>query len=79
GLGACGWTNSNSDYIVAMSASRYTSSVCGKMVSITANGKTHTAEVVDECPGCSANSLDMSPTLFSYFADESVGVISIEW
>ncbi|KAF8310669.1 hypothetical protein DL93DRAFT_2061853 [Clavulina sp. PMI_390] len=78
-FGTCGWTNSSSDYVVAMSASRYTSSACGQIVSITANGKTHTAEVVDECPCCSTNSFEMSPALFRYFTNKSVGTISIQW
>ncbi|KAF8310642.1 hypothetical protein DL93DRAFT_2084203 [Clavulina sp. PMI_390] len=80
GLGACGWYNKNSDYIVALSTKTYKKSYCGKMITIIANGKTHTAKVVDACPGCAANSLDMSPALFTKFAPESVGVIkTMKW
>ncbi|KAF8310643.1 hypothetical protein DL93DRAFT_2084204 [Clavulina sp. PMI_390] len=78
GKGACGWHNTSSDLIVAMSAKMYKAH-CGKMITITSKGKTHTAKVVDECPECGAGDLDMSPGLFKKFAPESQGVISVQW
>ncbi|KAF8310644.1 hypothetical protein DL93DRAFT_2084205 [Clavulina sp. PMI_390] len=79
GMGACGWHNKNTDMIVAISTPLFKGKHCGKTITITANGKTHTAEVVDECPDCATNSLDMSPSLFKVFAPESAGVISMKW
>ncbi|ETW82098.1 Non-catalytic module family EXPN protein [Heterobasidion irregulare TC 32-1] len=80
GLGACGWTNTDSDYIVALASADYGSGAhCGKTISVSANGKTHSAQVVDKCPGCSSGDLDMSPALFTTFADESVGVVQVTW
>ncbi|KAJ2927178.1 hypothetical protein H1R20_g9939, partial [Candolleomyces eurysporus] len=48
GLGACGGHNVDSDYIVAMNTPQWDGgSHCGKPVTITINGKTATATVVD--------------------------------
>ncbi|KAI9462228.1 RlpA-like double-psi beta-barrel-protein domain-containing protein-containing protein [Boletus coccyginus] len=80
GLGACGYTNSGSDPIVAISSQIYGSGgYCNKWVSITSNGKTVSAQVRDECPGCGPGDLDMSIGLFEQFAALSVGVLSITW
>jgi hypothetical protein len=73
GLGACGWTNSDSEDIVALAAGMMGEQSngnpwCGKMITITYNGVSHSAKIVDKCPGCSGASLDMSSTLFAKFA-----------
>lgn len=46
---------------------------------ITGNGKTAIARVMDECPTCGSRDLDMSRSLFHYFASESDGVFDMEW
>ncbi|OCH95592.1 hypothetical protein OBBRIDRAFT_767414 [Obba rivulosa] len=83
GLGACGQTNTDSDFIVALNTPQYGNSYpgpnCFRQITITANGKTTTATIMDECPGCPYMGLDMSPGLFSFFADESVGVLTGTW
>jgi hypothetical protein len=83
GLGACGKTNSGSDFIVALNTPQYGSGSpgpqCFKTITITANGKTTTATIMDECPGCPYGGLDMSRGLFDFFASESVGVIYGSW
>ncbi|KAK1925923.1 RlpA-like double-psi beta-barrel-protein domain-containing protein-containing protein, partial [Papiliotrema laurentii] len=83
GLGACGWTNSDSEYVVAMNAPQYSSGTCGQNIQITnpSTGKTQTAKIVDLCPGCSNGDLDMSPTLFSYLNDGNMdaGVFQMTW
>lgn len=84
GLGACGWTNSGSDFIVAMNAPEWDGgSHCGQMVTITnqQNGNTQTAQVADLCPGCSYGSLDMSTGLFSALSNGNMdeGVFPISW
>lgn len=74
---------SNSGYTVALNAVQYSQSWCGKTITISANGKTHSATIQDECPGdgttCKWGALDMSPALFNYFSDPSAGVIDITW
>ncbi|KAF8217397.1 RlpA-like double-psi beta-barrel-protein domain-containing protein-containing protein [Mycena galopus ATCC 62051] len=84
GLGACGGTNKDSDYIVALNqdtfGNDYPSQYCNKQITMTYNGKTTTATIVDSCPGCPSNGgLDLSPGLFSFFADQSEGVIYGDW
>lgn len=36
-------------------------------------------QVVDECPGCGENHLDLFPDAFAKLADKSVGVIDLTW
>jgi len=83
GEGACGKTNSRDDFIVALNSAQYGSGYpgpqCFKTITITANGKTTQATIMDECPGCPYGGLDMSRGLFDFFASESVGVLSGSW
>lgn len=83
GLGACGEVNVDSDFIVALNSPQFGSGYpgpnCFKQVQINANGKSATATIMDQCPGCAYGDLDMSPSLFSHFADHSVGVFQMDW
>ncbi|KAF7795163.1 hypothetical protein EIP86_006312 [Pleurotus ostreatoroseus] len=82
GLGACGWTNVNTDKIIAISSSIYGSGTnCGQYIQITntANGKTAYGTVADSCPGCGASDLDLTPSLFEELGDLSEGVLAISW
>ncbi|RSH80589.1 uncharacterized protein EHS24_009171 [Apiotrichum porosum] len=55
--------------------------ICGQHVKITANGKTHLAEIRDICPTCGGTyDLDMSPSLFAYFGyTDHHGIFPITW
>ncbi|KAI6085758.1 RlpA-like double-psi beta-barrel-protein domain-containing protein-containing protein [Hypoxylon rubiginosum] len=77
GLGSCGWTNSESDMVVAMSPGQ--SGNCGKSINIHYQGKTEKAKIVDKCPGCAGDSIDVSPTVFKKFASLDVGRIQVTW
>jgi len=80
--GACGTVHGDYDYVLAMDSAIYSQDLCGKSVTITntANQKTVTAVVADECPTCNnAQSIDMSLGAFLQLADESVGLIDITW
>lgn len=84
GLGSCGYKNSDSDYIAAISTvgSSWGNSQCGKqiMVQNTANGKTVQVQIVDNCPSCKdADSLDLSVPAFKAIADMDTGVINLKW
>ncbi|KAF8922525.1 RlpA-like double-psi beta-barrel-protein domain-containing protein-containing protein [Mucidula mucida] len=80
GLGACGGTNSGSDFIVAMSAQDWDNGAhCNAQITITINGKSTQATIVDECMGCPSNDLDFSEGLFKFFGDTSQGVLSGSW
>lgn len=65
--------------IVAVNSAQYNQGNCGRQIWITANGKTTTAKIADECPTCSYGSLDLSRGLFNVFASESTGVVDITW
>ncbi|KAI0860046.1 riboflavine-aldehyde-forming enzyme [Xylaria cubensis] len=77
GLGSCGWTNGNNDAVVALSPSK--SGDCGKTINIHYQGKSTTAKVVDKCPGCAADAIDVSPTVFSKLANLDQGRVSVTW
>lgn len=86
---ACGQHLKNDDYVVALAQPGWGNlnqrfSGCGSTITISANGKSHSARIMDACPtgggNCgSACDLDMSPALFSYFADQGVGKMPISW
>ncbi|OTA58814.1 hypothetical protein K449DRAFT_397622 [Hypoxylon sp. EC38] len=81
GLGSCGWTNSESDKVVALSPAQYAEDpdACGKTIQIHLDNKTTTAKVVDKCPSCASGSIDVSPTVFQDVAPLTVGRLKIEW
>ncbi|KAF8352338.1 RlpA-like double-psi beta-barrel-protein domain-containing protein-containing protein [Amanita rubescens] len=80
GLGACGKTSTDGDFIVAINTEQYAGgALCFETVTITAMGKTTTAQIVDECMGCPYAGLDFSPSLFKFFAPEGDGVIYGTW
>ncbi|KAH7908398.1 RlpA-like double-psi beta-barrel-protein domain-containing protein-containing protein [Hygrophoropsis aurantiaca] len=80
GLGACGATSQPGDFIVALNSDQYGSGgFCYKSITISYAGKTTTAIVVDECPGCPYGALDFSTGLFEFFSPLSVGVIYGDW
>ncbi|KAL0071555.1 hypothetical protein AAF712_001412 [Marasmius tenuissimus] len=83
GLGACGGYNNPSDFIVALNTAQYGGGYpgpnCGKHITISYGGKTHDATIVDECPTCDHGDLDLSQSLFEFFAPTSVGVLQAEW
>ncbi|EGN94486.1 hypothetical protein SERLA73DRAFT_62609 [Serpula lacrymans var. lacrymans S7.3] len=80
GLGACGVTNKDTDFIVALSTAQYGSgSHCGGKVSVTYQGKTINVTVADKCLGCGADDIDLSPSAFSALASETLGRIPVTW
>ncbi|PBK96703.1 hypothetical protein ARMGADRAFT_1163100 [Armillaria gallica] len=83
GLGACGTNSVASDFMVALNSQQYGGGYpgpnCFQTITMTYNGKTTTATILDECPGCPYGGLDLSRGLFDFFADESAGVIYGTW
>ncbi|GAA5851058.1 hypothetical protein JCM3766R1_004164 [Sporobolomyces carnicolor] len=81
--GACGSVSSDSDKVVALQTSMYGSGgYCGETITITntANGKSTTATVADECPSCSgSSSIDLSTGAFDAIGHEDTGVLSVSW
>lgn len=80
GLGSCGQTNTDSESVVAMAEGMMQKSYCGRSITISYEGNTHQATVVDTCPGCSGASLDLSPSLFTAVAPSGDGrVHGVDW
>jgi len=80
GLGACGGTNGPGDFIVALNSAQYAGGQhCHEMITISYKGKSTQAQIMDECPGCPFGGLDLTPSLFGFFASESEGVIQGSW
>ncbi|RAK88697.1 hypothetical protein BO79DRAFT_255351 [Aspergillus costaricaensis CBS 115574] len=83
-----GGTCSFTDYTIpsglfgtALSSQRWDNAAeCGSCVEVTGpSGTKIKAMVVDECPECDSNHLDLFESAFSELADISKGVISIDW
>ncbi|KIJ25692.1 hypothetical protein M422DRAFT_144808, partial [Sphaerobolus stellatus SS14] len=80
GLGACGITNVPTDFVIALDSDQFgTGQDCFKTITITSQGKTTNAQIVDKCPGCPFGGIDMSTSLFQFFADLGVGVLEVDW
>ncbi|KAF8872353.1 hypothetical protein BD779DRAFT_1477617 [Infundibulicybe gibba] len=83
GVGACGDLINSNEFAVALNTQQYgassQSSLCGQSISITANGKTATARILDECFSCPNDGLDLTPGLFSFFAPLSAGFLIGSW
>ncbi|KAI9272497.1 RlpA-like double-psi beta-barrel-protein domain-containing protein-containing protein [Sporodiniella umbellata] len=84
--GACGGVHIDSNsYIVALNRAQYgnmnaNSKWCGKSIKITGAKGTATAKIMDACPGCSTNDLDLTPVLFKkVVGDMMKGVGPITW
>jgi expansin (peptidoglycan-binding protein) len=87
GLGACGITNTNTDYIAAMSKLLFDTypgyagpgtnpnlnPLCGRKVLAKLNGKQVTVTITDRCEACALTDLDFSPAAFNQLSDPGVG------
>ncbi|TVY82627.1 Expansin-YoaJ [Lachnellula suecica] len=65
----------------ALSDSNWDNSAnCGRCVSVTGpDGNAVTAMIVDQCPGCGTNHLDLFPDAFSDLANPTLGIIPVTW
>ncbi|KAF8880754.1 riboflavine-aldehyde-forming enzyme [Infundibulicybe gibba] len=80
GLGACGQRNTGNDLIVALNSAQYgNGGNCNKNIRVNYKGKSVTVKVVDKCPGCGINGIDLSPAAFDRLEKRSVGRIQVDW
>ncbi|OAA68152.1 expansin family protein [Niveomyces insectorum RCEF 264] len=88
GLGACGVDNSGQDMsanIVAMNSAQMGAQsndnpMCGKTITIQANGNTVTATIMDKCPTCAYGDIDVSEAVFdNIFGSTDVGRSQVTW
>ncbi|KAJ7245021.1 RlpA-like double-psi beta-barrel-protein domain-containing protein-containing protein [Mycena haematopus] len=82
--GNCGYRDSDSSPVVAISLARYDANNganCNQWIEITntANGKTAYGKTRDSCVSCNTSSLDMSPSLFEEISTLATGEITISW
>ncbi|ELU45588.1 WD-repeat-containing protein [Rhizoctonia solani AG-1 IA] len=72
GKGACGKYNRNKEHVVAIGKPLWestqgqsgASTLCGKTATVRWRGKSVRVRVVDECPVCGYNDIDLSPAAF---------------
>lgn len=81
GLGACGETNGDGDYITAVSAALFDSQrPCGRNIRVSYQGRSIVVRVVDRCAGCAYNDLDLSPAAFqAVIGDLGIGRTNAQW
>jgi hypothetical protein len=88
GMGSCGIDDSGkdkSDNIVAVSAQLMGAQsngnpMCGKTISVRANGKTIQATIHDKCPSCAIGDIDGTEKMFvELFGSLDAGRQKIEW
>ncbi|CAE6420318.1 unnamed protein product [Rhizoctonia solani] len=82
GLGACGKVTNDNQLIVALGPGPYNNGkMCGKTITVknAKSGKSTTAKVVDLCPSCGPNNIDLSPAAFKKLGSLSAGVLSVTW
>ncbi|KAI9255105.1 RlpA-like double-psi beta-barrel-protein domain-containing protein-containing protein, partial [Phascolomyces articulosus] len=86
GLGSCGITNTDSDFICAMNyvdmengANPNNNPKCGRKVQIKGPNGSVTVEVTDTCPTCAKGDIDLSPAAFAEIADFDAGRVDITW
>jgi expansin (peptidoglycan-binding protein) len=86
GLGACGWTNNDSQLVVAVSQQWYgtapnpnNSAACGKQLRVRGPLGVVYVTIVDKCVGCATDDLDFSPAAFRAIANISDGRVPIRW
>lgn len=88
-LGACGYDNSDSDLICAVSHVLFDAAstgsnpnanpLCGMKLRLRRDGKSVDVKVVDRCVGCKETDLDVTETVFKKVADLDQGRVVMEW
>ncbi|KAL9037846.1 MAG: hypothetical protein Q9214_005520, partial [Letrouitia sp. 1 TL-2023] len=86
GLGACGTTNDGTkDKVFALAAGMMGpqsngNPFCNRKAEISLRGKKVIGTLVDKCPGCEGQGIDLSHALFDELADEAEGRIhNVKW
>ncbi|GAW25121.1 putative riboflavin-aldehyde forming enzyme [Rosellinia necatrix] len=80
GLGACGRTDNDGSPVVALNSADYANGAnCGRWITIQGNGRQTAAQVVDLCPGCGTNGIDVAPAIFDDIASLDVGRTQVNW
>ncbi|KAI0061197.1 hypothetical protein BV25DRAFT_1839231 [Artomyces pyxidatus] len=91
GLGACGFANTSTQTVASVSETFFSSfpgatanpndnPICTHSITITSNGTSLTAAIVDLCPTCPEFNVGLSPSAFTKFAPISQGIVNgVTW
>ncbi|KAI9155434.1 Papain inhibitor [Paramyrothecium foliicola] len=81
GLGACGETNKDTDFVAAVSPTIFDSkNACNKMIRVSYNGRSADVRIVDLCPGCDTYDVDLTPAAFQQaVGDLGLGRVQGTW
>jgi len=52
---------------------------CGRCVNVTYKSKSIVVKIIDQCPGCSSNQLDLARDAFAKLEDLSQGVLKVDY
>lgn len=82
GKPSCGGHAGNNDLVAALSKHRMSKGhgkPCGEKIKIKGKHGSVTVKVVDTCPGCGKNDIDLSPKAFEKIAKKKDGEAKISW
>ena len=81
GAGNCSYPASPQDLdVVAMNTAQYdNSNICGTCIKVEGPKATITVRVVDQCPGCGVNHIDLSESAFAKIAEPIAGKVPVTW
>ncbi|THH20495.1 hypothetical protein EW146_g877 [Bondarzewia mesenterica] len=91
GLGACGFTNTSGQSVASVSQTFFNAfpgatenpndnPICTHNLTVTFNGTTVTAQIVDLCLTCPEFNIGLSPSAFTQFAPISDGIVNnVTW
>lgn len=89
GLGSCGITSTSSEKICAVSHVVFDAALtsgnpnenplCGLRLRIRRGDRSVDVKVVDRCPGCNVDDLDVSSSVFEELGDLAEGRVTVEW
>ncbi|ESK91981.1 non-catalytic module family expn protein [Moniliophthora roreri MCA 2997] len=78
--GACGAPNADSDIVVALPVEHYNNGEnCWKHIGVWYDGNYVDAAIVDSCPTCGPNDIDLSEGAFRHLADLETGRMRVSW
>lgn len=77
--GACGDHMKNWEPVVARAQVDFKPSDCGKRITLEFEGRTMQARIMDICPICPSNGLDLSKGLFKQIAPRGDGIVYGNW
>ncbi|RDW78836.1 RlpA-like double-psi beta-barrel domain-containing protein [Aspergillus mulundensis] len=89
GLGSCGITSTSSEKICAVSHVVFDAALtsgnpnenplCGLKLRIRRGDSSVDVKVVDRCPGCNVDDLDVSSSVFEELGDLAEGRVTVQW